>query len=137
MSKKLALIVGVIFVLSLSASAWAIVDVPVSEYKKWPNNWGKWGPDDEVGTLNYNGPEQVIAAAKLVKQGKVIKCSWTCAPNSYPLWGARVGIRRYMKNPPSVGDPYEVNSELLARVGITNLDDVRRHLEATMPSGYT
>lgn len=96
MRKTLGLLVGIIFVLGLSASAWAIVDVPVSEYKKWPNNWGKWGPDDEVGTLNYNGPAQVIAAARLVKQGKVIKCSWTCAPNSYPLWGDRVGIRRYM-----------------------------------------
>jgi len=96
MKKTLGLLVGIIFILGLSASAWAIVDVPVSEYKKWPNNWGKWGPDDEVGTLNYNGPAQIIAAARLVKQGKVIKCSWECAPNSHPLWGARVGIRRYM-----------------------------------------
>ncbi len=96
MKKTLGLLIGIIFALGLSASAWAEVDVPISEYKKWPNNWGKWGPNDEVGALNYNGPRQVIAAANLVKQGKVIKCSWTCAPNSYPLWGARVGIRRYM-----------------------------------------
>ncbi len=31
-----------------------------------PTNWGKWGPDDEVGSLNYLGPEQVLAAARLV-----------------------------------------------------------------------
>jgi kynurenine formamidase len=96
MRKTLGLIVGMIFVLGLSASAWAVVDVPVSEYKKWPNNWGKWGPDDEVGMLNYCTPQTLIDAAKLIKQGKIIKCSWECAPNSYPLWGARVGIRRYM-----------------------------------------
>jgi hypothetical protein len=35
-------------------------------------NWGKWGPDDEIGTLNYVGPEQLIEAAKLVKKGKAI-----------------------------------------------------------------
>src|SRR5262245_19622812 len=35
-------------------------------------NWGKWGPDDEIGTLNYTSPEDIIAAAKLVKKGKVI-----------------------------------------------------------------
>ena len=25
-----------------------------------PTNWGKWGADDEVGALNYLGPEQVL-----------------------------------------------------------------------------
>jgi kynurenine formamidase len=35
-------------------------------------NWGKWGPNDEIGTLNYTEPEDIIAAAKLVRQGKVI-----------------------------------------------------------------
>ena len=33
-------------------------------------NWGKWGPSDQLGTLNYISPEKVIDAAKLVKQGK-------------------------------------------------------------------
>ena len=32
-------------------------------------NWGKWGPDDEVGTLNYITPEKIAAAARLVKRG--------------------------------------------------------------------
>ena len=35
-------------------------------------NWGKWGPDDEIGTLNYITPKQLIEAAKLVKKGKSI-----------------------------------------------------------------
>ncbi len=34
--------------------------------------WGKWGPDDELGALNYITPDKVIQAARLVKQGKVI-----------------------------------------------------------------
>ena len=33
-------------------------------------NWGKWGPDDEIGTLNYVTPADIAAAAKLVKRGK-------------------------------------------------------------------
>ncbi len=32
--------------------------------------WGKWGPDDEKGTLNYITEKERIAAAKLVKKGK-------------------------------------------------------------------
>src|SRR5262245_55524955 len=35
-------------------------------------NWGKWGPNDEIGTLNYTGADDIIAAARLVKKGKVI-----------------------------------------------------------------
>ena len=35
-------------------------------------NWGKWGPNDEIGTLNYTSAEDIIAATRLVKKGKVI-----------------------------------------------------------------
>ena len=27
-------------------------------------NWGKWGSNDEIGTLNYTSPEDIIAAMK-------------------------------------------------------------------------
>jgi kynurenine formamidase len=36
-------------------------------------NWGKWGPDDELGVLNYVTPEDVVNAAKLVRKGKVFR----------------------------------------------------------------
>ncbi|MCL4231003.1 MAG: cyclase family protein [Dehalococcoidia bacterium] len=35
-------------------------------------NWGKWGSDDEVGTLNYISPEKVRQAAQLVRKGRAI-----------------------------------------------------------------
>lgn len=35
-------------------------------------NWGKWGPDDEIGTLNYTQPEDIVVAAGLVRTGRVI-----------------------------------------------------------------
>jgi kynurenine formamidase len=35
-------------------------------------NWGKWGSKDEIGTLNYTQPEDIVAAARLVKKGKAI-----------------------------------------------------------------
>ena len=34
-------------------------------------NWGKWGSDDERGTLNYITAEHVAHAASLVKRGIV------------------------------------------------------------------
>jgi kynurenine formamidase len=36
------------------------------------SNTGKWGADDELGTLNYITAEKRIAAAKLVKTGEVV-----------------------------------------------------------------
>lgn len=35
-----------------------------------PNNWGRWGPDDQRGTANLCTPERVAAAARLVRTGR-------------------------------------------------------------------
>jgi kynurenine formamidase len=34
-------------------------------------NWGTWGSDDEIGTLNYITPEAIAGACRLVTSGKV------------------------------------------------------------------
>ena len=38
-------------------------------------NWGRWGSDDEKGTLNYLSPEHVRASAALVKSGRTVSLS--------------------------------------------------------------
>ena len=35
-------------------------------------NWGRWGPDDQIGTLNYTAAEDIVAAARLVRKGNVM-----------------------------------------------------------------
>ena len=35
-------------------------------------NWGRWGPDDQLGTLNYITPDHVRAAAGLVRSGRTV-----------------------------------------------------------------
>lgn len=35
-------------------------------------NWGRWGDDDQLGTLNYITPQKIVDASGLVKQGKVV-----------------------------------------------------------------
>ena len=42
----------------------------IEEASKKLSNWGSWGKDDQIGTLNLLKPEHVVAAAKLVKKGK-------------------------------------------------------------------
>ena len=38
-------------------------------------NWGRWGPDDTRGTLNYIRPEHVRRATSLVRTGQSISLS--------------------------------------------------------------
>lgn len=40
-----------------------------------PNNWGRWGPDDELGTINFLSAERVAAAAALVRTGRQVSCA--------------------------------------------------------------
>ncbi len=44
----------------------------VREWGRRYSNWGRWGPDDELGTLNYITRERVLAAASLPRTGRVI-----------------------------------------------------------------
>src|SRR6478736_5016711 len=57
-------------------------------------NWGRWGPADEIGTLNFTQPEDIVAAARLVRKGKVISLALNFDQNgpqggktSYPALG--------------------------------------------------
>ena len=57
-------------------------------------NWGKWGPNDEIGTLNFTSAEDIVAATRLVKKGKVISLALNFdhlgpqgAKSKYPAMG--------------------------------------------------
>lgn len=51
-------------------------DLPVRDGAPPGSSWGVFGDDDEVGTLNFIGPEQVRAAATLVREGAVFALNW-------------------------------------------------------------
>ena len=50
-----------------------------ADVKTWPHheigkklsNWGRWGEDDEIGTLNLVTPQKRVQAASLVRTGKI------------------------------------------------------------------
>ncbi|KAF0957992.1 cyclase family protein [Rhodococcus sp. T7] len=62
-----------------------------------PSNWGKWGPDDEVGSLNYLQSPQVLKGISTVQSGDVftLQVPWgrTEAPGD-PLWPGRQPFTR-------------------------------------------
>ena len=60
-------------------------NVPTEEevlaYGRRFSNWGRWGPEDQLGTLNLVTAEKRIQASKLVKEGFSVSCSWTISPD--------------------------------------------------------
>jgi kynurenine formamidase len=62
-----------------------------------PSNWGRWGPDDELGCLNYLDAGEVLRGVRHVRSGEVftlqIQMGRTDSPGD-PLWPGREGIKR-------------------------------------------
>ena len=88
-------------------------------------NWGKWGPDDEIGTLNFTQPDDIIAAAKLIKKGKVISLALNFdatgpqgAKTKYPAMGRTNPIHTMLR---TGTDAY---SGVLDKRGIRAADDM-------------
>ena len=39
------------------------------------SNWGRWGPEDQLGTLNHIQAQDIVAASGLVKKGRIFSLS--------------------------------------------------------------
>jgi kynurenine formamidase len=50
-------------------------EAEVVEYLKTQSNWGRWGTEDELGTLNLITPARRLAASRLVKDGVPVTCA--------------------------------------------------------------
>jgi len=61
-------------------------DLPVHPNAPPGSSWGVFGEADELGTLNFIGPEQVQAAAALVRAGRVFALNWDVALPSPPFF---------------------------------------------------
>ena len=47
----------------------------VSSYLSDRRNWGRWGDDDQLGTVNLITPAKRVAAARLVRSGRAVSMS--------------------------------------------------------------
>ncbi len=48
------------------------------------SNWGRWGPDDQLGTINYITPAKRKQGAGLVREGVSVTCARPIAPELAP-----------------------------------------------------
>jgi kynurenine formamidase len=71
------------------------------------SNAGRWGADDELGTLNYITPAKRIAAAQLVKTGEIVSIGRDISKTQSKVDARPVGhLVMYNGNGPSIGDYY-------------------------------
>lgn len=72
-----------------------------------PKNWGKWGPDDEVGALNYLDAKEVLRGAQHIRTGDVftlqIQMGRSDGPGD-PLWPGRRAMEKKMELDESTWD---------------------------------
>jgi kynurenine formamidase len=55
-----------------------------------PKNWGRWGADDEVGSLNFLTPAEVLRGVSEVRDGKVFTLQRVIGgPGGDPVWPGR------------------------------------------------
>ncbi len=60
-----------------------------------PRNWGKWGADDEVGSLNYLTRPEVLRGVAAVRSGKIFTLQVQMGnPKGDPVWPGRAQARR-------------------------------------------
>jgi kynurenine formamidase len=52
-------------------------------------NWGRWGDDDRVGTLNFITPERLVVAARSVRSGKLFDMGIPVNSKGIQIGGAR------------------------------------------------
>jgi kynurenine formamidase len=62
-----------------------------------PHNWGRWGEEDQIGTVNLCTPERIAKAASLIKTGERFSL---CLPIGIPT-GAHPAPTRAMRTAPS------------------------------------
>lgn len=69
--------------------------ISFNAFAEKPNNWGKWGADDERGAANYIQPQHVVKAAQLIKTGKLFSLAIPL-DNTGPVYPSRIAPQHIM-----------------------------------------
>ena len=54
---------------------WPSQDELLSWLKNDLCNWGRWGDDDQKGTLNHLSQEKTLQALNMVEEGALVSCA--------------------------------------------------------------
>jgi len=86
-------------------------------------NWGRWGPDDELGTLNYMTPRTRLAAAALIRTGRVVPLAREMSATTPNLRNVTYRMRRYQ-------DPLPEEAGCIDEIGMVYHGFAVTHVDA-------
>jgi kynurenine formamidase len=79
-------------------------ELPVKEGAPPDSSWGVFDDGDELGCLNFLTPEGIVAAAKLVKKGKVFRLDAKIGYAKPPLFGRPPFVHNIVNLSPTAHD---------------------------------
>lgn len=120
-------------------------DEEVRGYLTTLSNWGRWGPDDERGTLNFITPDVRSEAAALVRDGRTVSCALDITTGSdaeaerlmltpAELSGQAVGEGRHRNDGMARAGHWDAVEFAVERIGLRYHGGDITHLDA--PSHY-
>jgi kynurenine formamidase len=109
-------------------------DEELDDLARRVSNRGRWGPDDELGTLNFLTPERRARAAAEIRTGAVVSLA-------HPLPLGTTRLEQSVHTVWRVHEPFQYASELIAMAfhgaAVTHLDALcHMHREGRMYNGY-
>jgi kynurenine formamidase len=72
------------------------------------SNWGRWGADDRLGTLNLITDEKRVAASHLVEEGVAISLAWDLDTHTQPEQTSGPPQRLFLSTGQGLGDDARV-----------------------------
>ena len=77
--------------------------------KKSPNNWGKWGKEDQIGGLNYLDGKQVLRGVAEIKTGERFTLQLPMTHGVGPVFPGRVPVMHFMSQDESIYSSNKIN----------------------------
>ncbi len=87
------------------------------------SNWGRWGPDDQIGTLNFMTPQTKLAAVALIRTGRVVPFAREISSTTPNLRDVTYNMKRY-------DDPLPEESGCIDEIGMTYHGFAVTHVDA-------
>ncbi|MFH5229640.1 cyclase family protein [Antrihabitans spumae] len=87
------------------------------------SNWGRWGPDDQLGTLNYMTPQTKLAAVAEIRTGRVVPFGREISSTTPNLRDVTYKMKRY-------DDPLPDEAGCIDEIGMTYHGFAVTHIDA-------
>ncbi len=86
------------------------------------SNWGRWGPDDQLGTVNFITPQTRLAAASLIRTGRVVPLAREISPTTPGLRQVSYKMKRYVDALPEEAGCIDEIGMIYDGLAITHVD---------------